>query len=261
MTHPASRASVSRTVFVMPAKPDKRTRTAAQKAKTRRARHARADVRRRTAEWVASAAAARAAGRPINAQLTILADADDIEVVTAAIWRRLRRLMKRNGLPFVAMRAPEYAPKRKHHLHIALHLPELLYGDVAAVLADATGAPMAAWFDARGRRLGRKLHGVICLAPDGSWMIQRHVEGIGGSGERLVTYTAKGSGKHRAIGRHQRSEDLVTLTKRTPPEDPRDTASARTFSQQKSRNQPHRAPVASLGGVGGQKSEMGTQAR
>lgn len=193
-------------------KHDRRRRTDAQKRKTREKQLATADKKRRVAEWRNSELAARQAGYPINALITVLSDAENIERVAASLWRRLRRLMARHGVPFYVFRGPEYAPRRGLHLHLALHLPEALYGDVAAILADVTGAAMAPWFDVAGRRLGW-CHGVVTKSADKTWMLQRYVASAGGSHWQLVEYAAKGSGKAKAIGRHQRSGELIDLTK------------------------------------------------
>lgn len=198
-----------------PAKQDKRRRTDAQKRQTKQRLLDDADRRRRIAEWRASEAAARAAGVPINAQLTVLSKTDDIVAVTESLWRRLRRLMGRKSLLFIAARAPEYAPGKKQHIHIVAHIPERLYGDVANIVSDVTKTAMAPWFDPNGRRLGRNgPYGVVTMAHNGAWMFQRHVDGIGGSPERLVKYGAKGQGKHRSIGRHQRSQHLIEITRK-----------------------------------------------
>ena len=191
---------------------DGRRRSPAQKARTRLRRQAKADQRRRRSEWSRSVDATVQAGFPINAHITILSDVDHIEEITSAMWRRLRRLMQRKGLPFYAVRAPEYARNRGQHLHIALHLPPSLYGDVAAALVEVTGARMAGWFDVAGRSLGSTL-GVVAKSSCGGWMLQRHVEDAGGCPKRLIAYAAKGDGKHKAIGRHQRSGELSQLTR------------------------------------------------
>lgn len=191
---------------------DGRRRSPAQKARTRRRRQAKADQRRRRQEWSQSVDATMRAGFPINAHITILSDVDHIEEVTSAMWRRLRRLMQRKGVPFYAVRAPEYARNRGQHLHIALHLPPSLYGDVATALVEVTGSPMAGWFDVAGRSLGNTL-GVVTKSDCGGWMLQRHVDGAGGCPKRLITYAGKGDGKHKAVGRHQRSGELIQLTR------------------------------------------------
>ena len=193
-------------------KKDNRHRTEAQKQRTRHRLAAKADRQRRVAEWRSSELAARRAGYPVDAHITVLSDAENIERIAASLWRRLRRLMARHGVPFYVFRGPEYAPRRGLHLHLALHLPEALYGDVAAILADTTGAEMSPWFDVAGARLGR-LHGVVTKSADKTWMLQRYVEGAGGSHWQLVEYAAKGSGKEKAIGRHQRSGALIELTR------------------------------------------------
>lgn len=193
-------------------KKDNRHRTEAQKQRTRKRLAAKADKKRRVAEWRSSELAARQAGYPINALITVLSDAENIEQVAASLWRRLRRLMTRRGFPFYVFRGPEYAPRRGLHLHLALHLPETLYGDVAAILVETTGAEMSPWFDVAGARLGR-LHGVVTKSADTTWMLQRYVASAGGSHWQLVEYAAKGSGKEKAIGRHQRSGALIELTR------------------------------------------------
>lgn len=198
-----------------PAKQDKRRRTDAQKRLTKQKLLNKADRQRRLAEWRASEAAARAAGSPINAQLTVLSTSENMFAVTESLWRRLRRLMKRNTLPFIAARAPEYAPGKKHHIHIIAHIPERLYGDVAKIVSEVTETAMAPWFDTNGRRLGRDgPYGVVTMAHNGDWMFQRHVDCGGGSPARLVGYGAKGQGKHRSIGRHQRSKHLIEITRK-----------------------------------------------
>jgi len=194
-------------------KKDNRHRTEAQKQRTRQRLAAKADRQRRVAEWRSSELAARRAGYPIDAHITVLSDAENIERIAASLWRRLRRLMARHGLPFCAFRGPEYAPRRGLHLHIALHLTEALYDDVAAILADVTGAGMAPWgLVVEGRPLGR-LHGVVTKSADTTWMLQRYVASAGGSHWQLVEYAAKGSGKEKTIGRHQRSGALIELTR------------------------------------------------
>lgn len=193
-------------------KKDMRRRTEAVKLQTRRRQAAKADKARRFPKWRRSELAARRAGYPLDAHITVLSDAASIEAVSAALWRRLRRLMERGALPFVACRGPEYAPRRGLHLHVALHLPESLYADVAAILADVTGAGKAPWFDEAGRRLGSLTYGVVTKSADATWMLQRYIESAGGSHWQLVEYAAKGDGKHRAIGRHQRSGALIALT-------------------------------------------------
>ena len=196
-------------------KKDNRHRTEAQKQQTRRrAQHENQKLKtaQRTGVWRKSELATRQAGYPIDAHITVLSDAENIEQVAASLWRRLRRLMTRRGFPFYVFRGPEYAPRRGLHLHLALHLPETLYGDVAAILVETTGAEMSPWFDVAGARLGR-LHGVVTKSADTTWMLQRYVASAGGSHWQLVEYAAKGSGKEKAIGRHQRSGALIELTR------------------------------------------------
>lgn len=219
---------------------DGRRRSPAQKARTRLRRQAKADQRRRRSEWSRSVDAAMQAGFPINTHVTVLSDVDHIEEITSAMWRRLRRLMQRKGLPFYAVRAPEYARNRGQHLHIALYLPPSLYGDVATALVEVTGARMAGWFDVAGRSLGSTL-GVVAKSDCGGWMLQRHVEGAGGCPKRLIAYAAKGDGKHKAIGRHQRSGELTQLTREHEAATARGSAQHRQPMPSSQQNGPHSA--------------------
>jgi len=194
------------------AKTDKRTRSEAQRSRTKADRLARADKARRKREWLVSADAASRAGYPVNALITIMAG-KDIATITDTAWRRLRQMLRKNGSPFVAARGPEYTPKKGHHLHIALHLPTASYADTVAVLTETLSEEVGSWgIDPTGRTVGDRF-GVVALSKNGGWMLQRHLESLSGSPETLVGYAGKGSGKGKAIGRHQRSADLLALTK------------------------------------------------
>ena len=194
------------------AKIDKRTRSEAQRSKTKAARLVRADKVRRQREWKASAVAASNAGYPINAFITILTG-KDITTITNIVWRKLRQMLRKNGLPFVAARGPEYTPKKGHHLHIVLHLPAANYIDAVAVLTETLSEEVGSWgIDPTGRSVGGRF-GVVALSKDGNWMLQRHLEFLNGSPETLIEYTAKASGKSKAVGRHQRSKYLSAITR------------------------------------------------
>lgn len=194
------------------AKIDKRTRSEAQRSRTKADRLARADTARRKREWQVSADAASRAGYPISAFITIMAG-KDIATITGTAWRKLRQLLRKNGSPFVATRSPEYTPEKGHHLHIALHLPTANYADTVAVLTETLSEEVGSWgIDPTGRNVGDR-SGVVALSKSGNWMLQRHLEFLNGSPETLARYVAKGSGKGKAIGRHQRSADLMALTK------------------------------------------------
>lgn len=193
-------------------KPDRRKRTEAQRSKAKADRLARADTARRKREWQVSADAASRAGYPINAFITIMAG-KDIAKTTDTAWRRLRRMLRKKGVPFIAVRGPEYTPKKGHHLHIALHLPAAIYADTVALLTETMSEETGSWgIDPTGRNVGDR-SGVVALSKSGNWMLQRHLEFLNGSPETLAGYAAKGSGKGKAIGRHQRSADLMALTK------------------------------------------------
>jgi hypothetical protein len=194
------------------AQTDKRTRSEAQRRKTKADRLTRADKARRKREWLVSAEAASLAGYPINALITIMAG-KDIATITDTVWRKLRQMLRENGSPFIAARGPEYTPKKGHHLHIALHLPTESYDDAVKVLTETLSEEVGSWgIDPTGRTVGDRF-GVVALSKNGGWMLQRHIEFLNGSPEAIVEYAGKGSGKGKAIGRHQRSENLLALTK------------------------------------------------
>lgn len=194
------------------AKTDRRTRSEADRSRTKAARLARKDKARRQREWQVSADAASQAGYPVNAFITIMAG-KDIATITGTTWRRLRQMLRKNGSPFVAARGPEYTPGKGHHLHIALHLPTANYADTVAVLTETLSEEVGSWgIDPTGRNVGDR-SGVVALSKSGNWMLQRHLEFLNGSPDTLVGYAGKGSGKSKAIGRHQRSADLMALTK------------------------------------------------
>lgn len=58
----------------------------------------------------------------------------------ADLLERMRKWMKGRGLPFVAIWAREYSKDVYEHWHIALHLPRRHRADLAAQMADWTGA-------------------------------------------------------------------------------------------------------------------------
>jgi len=193
-------------------KTDKRTRSDAQRKQTKIERLARADVARRRREWRTSAEAASKASYPINAFITIMAG-DDIASITSTVWRKLRLMARENDMLFIAARGPEYTTEKKDHLHLVLHLSTSQYDEVVAILSEAVGEEVGGWgIDPEGRKLGWQ-SGVVAVSKHGTWMLQRHVQYLNGSSEKIVSYTAKASGKARAIGRHQRSQDLIALTK------------------------------------------------
>jgi len=188
---------------------DKRRRTDAQKAKTKRKRLDEADRRRRYKDWLASAVAADQAGYPINTFLTVIWG-DPRKDKDAELWRRLRLAVTRSGVPWLAMRSPEYAPRKGHHLHIAFHIAD--EKRMALIdLVESITSTNAAWVEPVGRRLGSN-YGVIAKSADTTWMLQRHLTDCGPI-DPLIDYISKASGKTRVEGRHQRSQALIALSR------------------------------------------------
>ena len=199
---------------------DRRRKTSRQKERTKRDRLA----RRRKRKWNAAGQAAHLAALPINFSLTLslqhlpeergassrfIGKTPQQQELT--IWAALRRVAKRHGVRWVALRAPEHDRGKGRHLHIAAHMPtEAAMRDAISALERMTGVS-AAWIDCRGRSLGRWVHGVIAKSPDGAWMIQRDIAGEPGN-PHLVAYVAKGAGKDRVDTQHRMSRDLIAIT-------------------------------------------------
>lgn len=194
------------------AKTGKRKKSKAQLKKTKANCLARADIARRQRNWQLSQEAAANAGYPINAHITIIAG-DAMEAITRTMWRKLRHMMREHGSPFIAVRGPEYTPQKLHHLHLTLNLHPAKYSETVTILTETVSEEIGGWgIDPDGRKIGSN-YGVVASSRHGKWMLQRHLDTLNSSHDALVRYVGKGSGKHIAIGRHQRSQDLLELTK------------------------------------------------
>ena len=208
---------------------DKRRRTEEQKAKTRAARITRASKRRRVSTWSDAASAAAAVGNPLNVALHVTwsalehGDRRDGHILGLGavererrLWAELRLVAARAGVPWLAVRGPEYDRQRGLHLHVALHLPTVAaMRDALGVVERLTGAP-AEWIDTGGRAvrgLGRRHHGVVARSACGGWFLQRHLESKGGDGLAIAAYAAKGDGKAAVAGQHRLSNALAALAK------------------------------------------------
>jgi hypothetical protein len=96
------------------------------------------------------------------------------------LWRNLRGLYRRHGLPFYVMRAPEHAGNKGSHLHLAFCLPSRLLSDLVAVLVQHTGASqdIETTFTASERK-----RGYVARSACRGWLVQRNTR-IGAGGER-----------------------------------------------------------------------------
>ena len=189
---------------------DSRRKTDSQKERTRKARVARTSKTRRERDWSISRQAADDAGFPLNAFLTTHWGKDSSKEKDRETWRRLRICINRLDAPWVAMRAPEHAPGKQHHMHSVFHAPDNAWPEVIAMIERITGK-VAALIAFEGMTIGWH-HGVVAKSQDGSWMLQRNIPAMG-TNEHLINYIAKQSGKDKSIGRHQRSAALMDMTK------------------------------------------------
>lgn len=190
---------------------DGRRKTDSQKARTKKARVARTSKTRRERDWSISRQAADREGFPINAFLTTHWGKEPCEKKDVETWRRLRICLNRLDAPWVAMRAPEHAPRKGHHMHTAFHVPDNAWCDVVAMIEKITGK-VAEEFHPEGKDIGQWTRGVVAMSQDRSWVLQRNIPALG-TNEALIDYIAKQSGKEKTIGRHQRSEALMDMTR------------------------------------------------
>lgn len=122
------------------------------------------------------------------------------------LWRNLRGLYRRHGLPFYVMRAPEHAGNKGAHLHLAFCLPSRLLSDLVAVLVQHTGASqdIETTFTASERR-----RGYVARSACRGWLVQRNMR-IGAGGERgAAGYLAK-SVRHDGVQVQYRISDELS---------------------------------------------------
>mgnify|MGYP006946483174 CR=1 FL=1 len=124
------------------------------------------------------------------------------------LWRNLKRLMKKHGLPFIAMRAPEYDNQRHRHLHVALHMPKQLTPALVDVIENLTGAPndtTAAFSVAERNR------GYLARSACRGWLLQENRR-VGAGGElALAGYLTKSAQRPEITSRYYLSGDLSRL--------------------------------------------------
>ena len=124
------------------------------------------------------------------------------------LWRNLKNMLRKRGLPFIAQRAPEYDAQRGLHLHVALHLPERLTRDLISLVENLTGAPddTTAVFTITERNKGH-----VARSACRGWLLQENRR-VGGGGELgLSQYLAKSTQRPEVSSRYKLSTDLLRL--------------------------------------------------
>lgn len=192
------------------------------------------EQQRRQRQWMAAASAAVDAGLPLTVTLHItwhrlmqngerragncLALAENERVTK--IWNAVWRLLKRNGVPFIAMRAPEYDATKGAHLHLPAHVPDALLKKVVAVIERLTGAPAeiyrapdSAEFKRPYRTQGRTCHGVVAVSACGGWMLQKNLRPLTGGSTSIAEYTAKSSRRPDTGAQYRLSHELAALAR------------------------------------------------
>lgn len=189
-----------------------------------RERSARKHQANRADQFKAAASAASAAGFPFTHHLTITWGAclagerrpgHSLHLAEPAkvsrLWRNLKGLMKKNGQPFIAMRAPEYDARKGCHLHVAIHANDNLIPSLIHVVERLTGAPddttTVFTLEDKHRR------GFIARSECCGWLLQENLR-IGTGGEHgLAGYLGKAIPRAEVVAQYRLSDDLHRLTK------------------------------------------------
>ncbi len=195
----------------------------ARRASHSKERSAKQHRAKRAEQFKAAASAASAAGYPFTHQVTITWGAckqgerrhghslDLTEpAIVSRLWRNLKGLMKKNGLPFVAMRAPEYDAQKGCHLHVAMHATDNITPSLIDVIERLTGAPddTTNVFTMAERRKGFMARSSCC-----GWLLQKNLR-IGAGGEHgLAGYLGKAMPQAEVKAQYRLSDDLHQLTK------------------------------------------------
>lgn len=180
--------------------------------------------RKRERQFIEAAEASAAAGHPITFKVCLtwhaLTSAGERREGNALhlperervsrLWRNLRGLYRRHGLPFYIMRAPESAGDKGSHLHLALCLPPHLLSDLVAMISQHTGAAqdIEATFTASERK-----GGYVARSACRGWLVQRNMR-IGNGGERGAAEYISKSVKHDDVQvQYRLSGELSALVK------------------------------------------------
>lgn len=191
------------------------------------------EQQRRQRRFVQAASAAVDAGVPLTVAITLtwhrlmqngerrdgncLALAENERVMK--IWNAVWRLLKRNRVPFIAARAPEYDATKGPHLHLPAHIPDDLLKKVVAVIERLTGAPAeiyrapdSAEFKRPYRTQGRVVHGVVAVSACGGWMVQKNLRPLTGGTTDIMRYTSK-SARRPDAPQYRLSHELAALAR------------------------------------------------
>lgn len=189
-------------------------------ALTARERSAKQQREKRTARYTAAAKLSASTGYPLTYHITLtwhalqygeLREGNCLDMsetqILSRLWRNLKHLAKTNGLPFIAMRAPESDERKGAHVHIAMHLPEHLRPALIRVIEKLTGAP-----DEREKfTCAEHNRGFLARSGCKGWLLQENRR-IGAGGEiGLATYLAKSARRPESASRYYLSGDLSRL--------------------------------------------------
>lgn len=192
-----------------------------------RERSAKQQREKRAQRYTTAAHVSTATGYPLTHQLTLTRnalllgerlDGHSLHLSEAAfisrLWRNLKNMLRKRGLPFIAMRAPEYDARRGQHVHVALHLPEQLTPDLIRVIENLTGAPndTTTVFSVTERN-----RGYLARSGCNGWLLQGNRR-VGAGGELGLTgYLTKSAPRPEISARYYLSGDLSRLVAANTP--------------------------------------------
>lgn len=204
-------------------------KTADEKATTLQRKIRRATAKRRQKPWQIAATVALENGTPLTVAICITwstcFEADRMEGHSlglpekervALFWAALRRIAKKYGIEFIALRAPEFDLNRGHHQHLAAHMPDAAQRAIIRLLEKVTGAGLRGDIYPNGHREsyhGRVCYGVVARGNLGAWMLQKNTRLSTGGTEGAINYMIKGSGSEHVQTQYRLSNALSALVK------------------------------------------------
>lgn len=134
----------------------------------------------------------------------------------ARFWSGLRRIAKKHGIEFIALRAPDFDSSRGHHVHMAAYMPDAAQRAIINLLERVTGSKLRGDYWPNGHKEtehGRICYGVVARGNHGAWMLQKNTRPLTGGTDDVIEYMIKNSGSHPVQSQYRLSNTLSALVK------------------------------------------------